>query len=299
MCLLEDSQAVCYCVPDYHGQLCEMRYNDCESKFARCENGGTCIDGINNFTCSCPPPYGGDMCLDYFPLPTIDTTIYKPTIPIQLHTNTNIPTSTTIGYTHTNISPVTERHFAETIVNDKPTTPTQLITRDIYTTTDDGKIMTATETTTKNVFQMSETTNVTTQFFTTTEASQITVPATTIETIFTVKDAPSTETTKDSRSSETITMNDSDKTTTMFTTVPTSMQSYDVTQIILSTSSTVDLLPGIITTLGDDVIITKNQQTSTVSTTVQYSSDNCTGVDCPRTVTPWPCSSNTTDVSYN
>lgn len=67
MCLLEDNQPVCYCVPDYHGQLCELRYNDCESKFARCENGGTCVDGINSFMCSCPSPYTGEMCSIYNP----------------------------------------------------------------------------------------------------------------------------------------------------------------------------------------------------------------------------------------
>lgn len=62
MCLLEDDRPVCYCVPDYHGALCELRYDDCESKFAQCDNGGTCIDGINSFTCSCPLNYGGPMC---------------------------------------------------------------------------------------------------------------------------------------------------------------------------------------------------------------------------------------------
>lgn len=75
MCLLEDSQPVCYCVPDYHGQLCEQRYDDCESKFATCENGGTCIDGINNFTCSCPSEYSGEMCHEYNPTTTMIATI--------------------------------------------------------------------------------------------------------------------------------------------------------------------------------------------------------------------------------
>ncbi|XP_015607735.1 protein eyes shut [Cephus cinctus] len=74
VCLLEDSQPVCYCVPDYHGSLCELRYNDCESKFAQCENGGTCIDGINNFTCACPVPYTGDMCDRYNPYAYSSTT---------------------------------------------------------------------------------------------------------------------------------------------------------------------------------------------------------------------------------
>ena len=56
---------MCYCVPDYHGILCELKYDDCESKFANCENGGTCVDGINNFTCSCPAQYSGETCTEY------------------------------------------------------------------------------------------------------------------------------------------------------------------------------------------------------------------------------------------
>lgn len=27
-----------------------------------CKNGGSCIDGINNFTCSCVKGYTGDWC---------------------------------------------------------------------------------------------------------------------------------------------------------------------------------------------------------------------------------------------
>ncbi|XP_017886693.1 protein eyes shut [Ceratina calcarata] len=65
VCLFEDERPVCYCVPDYHGQLCELKYDDCESKFANCENGGTCIDGVNSFTCACPTFYSGPFCNTY------------------------------------------------------------------------------------------------------------------------------------------------------------------------------------------------------------------------------------------
>ncbi|PBC29466.1 Protein eyes shut [Apis cerana cerana] len=65
ICLFEDERQVCYCVPDYHGALCELKYDDCESKFANCENGGTCIDGINSFTCVCPTFYSGPFCNVY------------------------------------------------------------------------------------------------------------------------------------------------------------------------------------------------------------------------------------------
>lgn len=68
---MEDEHPVCYCVPDYHGALCELKYDDCESKFAQCDNGGTCIDGINSFTCACLPNYSGSMCEYSFPLTTI------------------------------------------------------------------------------------------------------------------------------------------------------------------------------------------------------------------------------------
>lgn len=73
VCLLEDNQTVCYCVPDYHGSLCELRYDDCEAKFAMCDNGGTCVDGVNSFTCSCPADYHGQTCTQYDPISTTVT----------------------------------------------------------------------------------------------------------------------------------------------------------------------------------------------------------------------------------
>nr|XP_031825874.1 protein eyes shut [Nomia melanderi] len=69
VCLFEDERPVCYCVPDYHGSLCELKYDDCESKFANCENGGTCVDGVNSFACACPEFYSGPFC-DQHDLPS-------------------------------------------------------------------------------------------------------------------------------------------------------------------------------------------------------------------------------------
>ena len=78
VCLSEDAQPVCYCVPDYHGAFCELRYDDCESKNAHCANGGTCIDGVNDFTCACAPPFAGPTCADLLglaPATTSETSV--------------------------------------------------------------------------------------------------------------------------------------------------------------------------------------------------------------------------------
>lgn len=40
------------------GQKCERDIDECQS--APCENGGTCVDGANSFTCNCPNGYTGD-----------------------------------------------------------------------------------------------------------------------------------------------------------------------------------------------------------------------------------------------
>ncbi|KAL4715118.1 hypothetical protein ACJJTC_012165 [Scirpophaga incertulas] len=61
LCVVEDGARVCYCVPDYHGERCDLQYDECLLG-PRCMNGGTCIDGIDNFTCSCPPKLTGTLC---------------------------------------------------------------------------------------------------------------------------------------------------------------------------------------------------------------------------------------------
>ncbi|XP_054001901.1 protein eyes shut isoform X1 [Hylaeus anthracinus] len=78
VCLFEDERSVCYCVPDYHGTLCELKYDDCESKFANCENGGSCVDGINSFTCACPAFYSGLFCNVYDLPSTVSSTFEEP-----------------------------------------------------------------------------------------------------------------------------------------------------------------------------------------------------------------------------
>ncbi|RZC32093.1 eyes shut [Asbolus verrucosus] len=61
LCLLEDHHPVCYCVPDFHGELCQFQYDECQLG-PKCLNGGTCVDGIDNSTCSCPPNLTGVRC---------------------------------------------------------------------------------------------------------------------------------------------------------------------------------------------------------------------------------------------
>ena len=68
----------CQCVSGYTGDQCETS-NSCillqfcltrflfhsdidECELSPCENGGTCIDGIDYFTCHCFPGYTGDYC---------------------------------------------------------------------------------------------------------------------------------------------------------------------------------------------------------------------------------------------
>ncbi|XP_056282449.1 protein jagged-2-like isoform X2 [Pseudoliparis swirei] len=50
----------CSCEPGFTGTYCHENINDCAS--SPCENGGTCIDGINSFQCFCPEGWEGHLC---------------------------------------------------------------------------------------------------------------------------------------------------------------------------------------------------------------------------------------------
>lgn len=47
----------CTCADGFEGENCEINVDDCEDN--DCENNSTCVDGINNYTCLCPPEYTG------------------------------------------------------------------------------------------------------------------------------------------------------------------------------------------------------------------------------------------------
>lgn len=47
----------CTCSLGFEGPTCETNIDDCDDN--DCENGATCIDGVNNYTCFCPPYYTG------------------------------------------------------------------------------------------------------------------------------------------------------------------------------------------------------------------------------------------------
>uniref|UniRef100_A0A8C4UHE8 Slit homolog 2 protein n=1 Tax=Falco tinnunculus TaxID=100819 RepID=A0A8C4UHE8_FALTI len=52
----------CTCADGFEGENCEINVDDCEDN--DCENNSTCVDGINNYTCLCPPEYTGrsELC---------------------------------------------------------------------------------------------------------------------------------------------------------------------------------------------------------------------------------------------
>ncbi|MFT7801973.1 protein jagged-2 [Arapaima gigas] len=50
----------CACDHGFTGTYCHENINDCLSN--PCQNGGTCIDGINSFQCFCPDGWEGELC---------------------------------------------------------------------------------------------------------------------------------------------------------------------------------------------------------------------------------------------
>ena len=59
--LLQD--CTCQCNAGFTGSECETDINDCSPN--PCQNGGTCSDGINTYTCMCAEDFEGENCTDY------------------------------------------------------------------------------------------------------------------------------------------------------------------------------------------------------------------------------------------
>ncbi|PFX18968.1 Neurogenic locus Notch protein [Stylophora pistillata] len=60
----------CSCQSGYTGDWCETDIDDCVS--ARCDNDATCVDGVNQFSCVCQKGFSGRLC-DIEVTPTLTT----------------------------------------------------------------------------------------------------------------------------------------------------------------------------------------------------------------------------------
>ena len=50
----------CTCVQGYTGDHCETDVDDCDG--VECQNGGSCVDGVNSYTCTCDLGFKGEHC---------------------------------------------------------------------------------------------------------------------------------------------------------------------------------------------------------------------------------------------
>ncbi|XP_041824165.1 cubilin [Melanotaenia boesemani] len=51
---------ICNCNSGWQGPICDQNINECSSN--PCQNGGTCVDGVNGFTCTCTSQWTGPLC---------------------------------------------------------------------------------------------------------------------------------------------------------------------------------------------------------------------------------------------
>ncbi len=59
-CLDQVNSFTCNCHPGYTGTLCNININECAT--LPCQNGATCVDLINSYLCQCLGGYQGSNC---------------------------------------------------------------------------------------------------------------------------------------------------------------------------------------------------------------------------------------------
>jgi hypothetical protein len=59
-CVDQINRFTCTCVPGYVGTLCDVNFDECAS--SPCQNGAACNDGIASFECDCQPGFTGVRC---------------------------------------------------------------------------------------------------------------------------------------------------------------------------------------------------------------------------------------------
>ena len=57
---MKEGKCVCCRLYRFTGNVCATDIDDCESQ--PCQNGGTCLDGVNSFSCLCPTGFTGSVC---------------------------------------------------------------------------------------------------------------------------------------------------------------------------------------------------------------------------------------------
>ena len=59
-CTDGENSYTCACVAGYSGKNCTTNINECSPD--PCQNGATCVDGVNSYTCICTTGYSGETC---------------------------------------------------------------------------------------------------------------------------------------------------------------------------------------------------------------------------------------------